>query len=673
MLQRVRRMLERFRGADRPTPEMPARTLAEDLREAGMLAEHWARDERSRRRLYVDLEDVTVAELGRRFPAHRSATVTAADGFVRHEFDLLGSGPFVPVDPDRPVCGPYRPIDWRLDPVRAARFPTAFPHKAWNFETMRPAGSDIKFPWELARCQHLPTLGQAYRLTGGEEYAREIVDEIRDFTEANPPGLGVNWTCTMDVALRAANWAFALALVRRCPEIDDATWLEMSDSLFAHGVFIEHNLENTYEVTSNHFVSDIVGLYVLSSVFAAMPSGQRWRISCRQWLEEEMRKQVLDDGADYESSIPYHRLMIELFMASARLAAWTGEQLSESFERRLCRMVTFFAAVTRPDGLMPAVGDADDGRVHVLSRCGAPNPQDGRHVFAPAALMCDHAEWLSLAGESNLWEAAWWGFELPADSSRPAIQSPPRVEHFPQAGITVLRAPRVFLLITNGIVGTAGFGNHKHNDNLAFEYHLDGAPILVDPGSYVYTSDPASRNRFRSTGSHNTLTIDGAEQNELRPGYLFRMFEQANPEHLAVEESEELLVYKGRHRAYQRLAEPVTHTRSFDLDRVTSRLNILDVLEGRGRHVIRWHFHCAPGVTVNRTRAGSLEIIAGLSRLVMTLPVALELEIRDDWYSPSYGVRLPCLAFNLQATIEIRDRCEYSFELRADDTSDVRY
>ena len=33
-----------------------------------------------------------------------------------------------------------------------------------------------------------------------------------------------------------------------------------------------------------------------------------------------MRVQVLPDGADYESSVPYHRLVAELFLAGDRLA-----------------------------------------------------------------------------------------------------------------------------------------------------------------------------------------------------------------------------------------------------------------------------------------------------------------------------------------------------------------
>ena len=72
-----------------------------------------------------------------------------------------------------------------------------------------------------------------------------------------------------------------------------------------------------------------------------------------------------------------------------------------------------------------------------------------------------------------------------------------------------MRSASHYLLASNGIVGTKGFGNHKHNDQLSFEYHAAGVPLIVDPGSFVYTSDFDARNLFRSTASHNTLQIDG--------------------------------------------------------------------------------------------------------------------------------------------------------------------
>ncbi len=48
--------------------------------------------------------------------------------------------------------------------------------------------TDVKVPWELSRCQHFTTLGQAYWLTGDERYAREFVDEVSDWIARNPVG-----------------------------------------------------------------------------------------------------------------------------------------------------------------------------------------------------------------------------------------------------------------------------------------------------------------------------------------------------------------------------------------------------------------------------------------------------------------------------------------------------
>src|SRR5581483_5231286 len=96
--------------------------------------------------------------------------------------------------------------------------------------------------------------------------------------------------------------------------------------------------------------------------------------------------------------------------------------------------------------------------------------------------------WSALGGERGAWEAAWWGLETQARASTAAFPSCSRL--FPDAGLAVMRADGGhYLLACNGIVGTNGFGNHKHNDLLSFEYHHSGVPLIVDPGSYVYTSD----------------------------------------------------------------------------------------------------------------------------------------------------------------------------------------
>jgi hypothetical protein len=641
----------------------PARNWADELAGARVEAADWVSRRLLRPALYVNIPDASLERLRGAHPQLAQATIDAARRVLRHEFDLLGSGPYVPDDPDRPAdASGYRPIDWYLDPVSGLRFPRGIPLAAWNLYEMRPGRADVKLPWELARCQHWPLLGQAYRLTGDERFAQEIARELRDFVDANPIATAVNWACTMDVALRAANWAIGLDLVRSCPSLPPAFWQQAYEALFEHGTFIEGHLENHYEVTSNHFLSNVVGLFFVAAVFDDLPRGQLWDRQCRAWLVQEMKTQVLPDGADFESSVPYHRLVTELFLAAARLADYTGAPLPPDTRPRLRAMVDFLAAVQRPDGLMPQVGDADDGRLHVLSGYGTAQPQDGRHLFGPAAHFLGRREWLALGGEWLPWESAWWGFDV-SDGSSAACGQHDGLRHFPNAGLTVMRRGRDYLLVTNGIVGTAGFGNHKHNDLLGFEYHADGVPVLVDPGSYVYTSDPEARNLFRSTRAHNTVSVDNEEQNELRPEMLFRLFENANPEHVDIEERSDCLTYRGRHHGYARLPEPVVHERTFTLSRTTGVLEITDALSGPGMHRFSWRFHFAPGVEVSIANDHRLSIRAGARVLEMAVPGELQLSLGDAWYSPSYGVRRSTIRLDAEIEHAAADGRGYVFRI----------
>lgn len=619
----------------------------------------WVARRRSAPATYADLADATGPRIRDAMPGEVEALLAAAGRVVQHEFNLLGSGPFTPVDPDRPAQGAYRPIDWYLDPVRGLRFPRGVPHKAWNLYEMRPGNADVKYPWELARCQHWATLGQAYCMTGDERFAREIADQLDDFMAANPVGIGVNWTCTMDVGLRAVSWTIGLDLIRGSTTLDAAFWARAYAALFDHGLFIRGNLENTYEVTSNHFLSNVVGLWFLGSLYDTLPQGRDWSAFARAALETEIDVQVLPDGADFESSVPYHRLVAELFLGCQRLADWQGEPLSAHYRDRVRDMIDYLADVLRPDGLMPQSGDADDGRLHVLGGLGTTSPQDGRHLLGPAAAMFDRPEWAHMGGAAAAWEAAWWGLGVGESSPRTAY--PVVAGLYPDAGHAVVRDGGLYLLVTNSIVGTKGFGNHKHNDQLSFEYHFGGGPLVVDPGSYVYTSDPAARNLFRGTGYHNTLMIDETEQNEINPEWLFRTFEKAAAEHVRFTDGD-VVEYEGRHVGYTRLTDGVTHTRRFVLDRRTGRLDIEDRLQGSGRHRLAWHFHFAPGVNA-RLDAAACEITAPWARARLVWPASLSAQVVQAWYSPSYGARVPsqCLALSAERDVSASAAWQFSF------------
>src|SRR5207244_4246999 len=239
--------------------------------------------------------------------------------------------------------------------------------------------------------------------------------------------------------------------------------------------------------------------------------------------------------------------------------------------------------------------------------------------------------WASLGAGDSAWECEWWG--LTPVVPRPA--PPPISRLFPDAGIAVMRsAGRHYLVATNSIVGTKGFGNHKHNDQLSFEYHHDGVPLVVDPGSCVYTSDFDARNLFRSTASHNTLMIDLVEQNEMNREWIFRLFESSHAEHLAFDEQADGWRYAGRHHGYERLPQAVTHEREFRLSRANGALEITDRLHGTGAHELRWHFHLAPGVEAADVDGATIELQAAGRRWRLRMPERVDVSIDSAQYSP---------------------------------------
>jgi hypothetical protein len=67
----------------------------------------------------------------------------------------------------------------------------------------------------------------------------------------------------------------------------------------------------------------------------------------------------------------------------------------------------------------------------------------------------------------------------------------------------------VVLVFDHGPLGYLSIAAHGHADALSVWLSIGDTPVIVDPGTYVYSSAPFWRERFRSSISHNTLSISG--------------------------------------------------------------------------------------------------------------------------------------------------------------------
>jgi len=94
---------------------------------------------------------------------------------------------------------------------------------------------------------------------------------------------------------------------------------------------------------------------------------------------------------------------------------------------------------------------------------------------------------------------------------------------FPQGGFYIMRHDDLYMIIDCVPADPKLPSGHKHNSRLSFELFAGDKSFIIDPGTYIYTADKEMRNLFRSTKYHNTVVVDGEEQNRFAEDELFGM------------------------------------------------------------------------------------------------------------------------------------------------------
>jgi hypothetical protein len=624
--------------------------------------ELWKQKKLTSRQFFIDptdtaLWDVYVA----RFPGSVRGVLRNAEAICRHEFELLGTG----------ICFWGHPIDWHLDPKSDYRWPKTFYTALYPLSTTGQ-GVDVKLPYELSRMQHLPTLGKAYCLTKDERYAQELVEQISHWLIENPCHVGVNWACAMDVAIRIVNILWGLVFVEESAAITIDFKKRLFASVWEHGQYLVRHLE--FGIRSdgtirnhNHYLANIVGLTYLGILFPEFKAAEIWRRIGVAALIKEMEQQVYTDGVDYESSTSYHRLVLELFTSASLLCRLNNVTLSNAFWSKLEKMYNFTLYVTRPDGKVPQVGDADDGRLHILSEYGMWDRTDHRYLLSIGAVLFNRADMKAMVGTFS--EEAFWLLGPAGGVAFDAIEETSGTlgsMAFADAGFYLMRSDKNYLLACCNPVGTAETGNHKHNDLLSYEFYADGHAFIVDPGTYIYTAAPEWRNCFRSTSYHNTVVIDQQEQNRFWLGKIFRLVPDAKPIVHQWESTSEADRLDVEHTGYQRFTCPVSHRRMFYFDKRTNRVSITDTLQGTGAHTADWYWHFDYGVTVQVVEEYVFMARVGETMLYIRVLAQhpLVAEMQDGWVSRQYGIKLPAKILQLRGIFSEYCKVEFTMDCR---------
>lgn len=357
------------------------------------------------------------------------------------------------------------PIDWAADPRK---------EKYWRFQfhSLRPAA-------------HL--LG-AYLGTGDVRYRDKLLAVLADFATRAP---------CRDDGSRAADYLFdphtaafrAMMLVRFYFALGDRGELRapLADRLrpciAALGDFLA--TWSAYQGSSNHAVTQAIALYLIGVEFPDWPESAGWRGLALERIDRVLVETIDDDGAQIENSPAYHFYVLAFLDELATWARRHGVAMPPHLTHRLDHMVRFATALVHPDGSLPALGASRPVHVRTYAELG---------VIAGSPAF----QWILSAGTAGA--------------------PPPRLQHFPIAGVAALRSPlgtAAALATSAHVLLDAGPYRTNHSDLDALHVTLFGAgrPLLIDAGLYSLERGPW-RDYFHGSRGHNTVVVDGLDQLE---------------------------------------------------------------------------------------------------------------------------------------------------------------
>ena len=598
------------------------------------------------------LAEDTPEAIARRMPEARYRVLDTAQTLLEGRFDLLG----------------YRglrfgePLDWHLDAVSGRRSPLV------HWSRVNPLDAEVigdsKVVWELNRHQWLMRLAQAFRFTGEERYAEAIARHLGDWLEANPRGVGVNWASSLEVAFRLISWSWVLHLLRGSRGLTDGLRARVLESLRSHAAHVERYL-SYYFSPNTHLTGEALGLVYASVVLDGLPEAQRWGRMGRAILDRECARQILPDGTYFEQSTCYQRYTAEIYLHYLLLARRRGVPVPPDVPERVTRLLDALLTLSRPDGRMPQIGDADGGWLLPLDVRG---PDDARGVFSTAAVVFRRPDYAWAAGglaPETVWLIGAGAFEaFDALRAAPPATGPSQV--LPDGGYVSMRSgwkrEADQIVFDVGPLGCPFSSGHGHADLLSVQCTFGGRPYIVDPGTFQYTADQGRRAYFRSSAAHSTVEVDGVGQ--ASPTGPFSWSSRPGARLVSWHQGDVLDVAEGEHRGYEQVPGAVVHRRRVILVK-GGFCAVVDDLIGSGEHRVDVRFQFAPmpltlngddWATAGETGSARLFVRAFSTGSVQAAVLEGAVDPQQGWVSTDYGrlTPAPMLVYTLKGPLPVR-------------------
>ena len=361
----------------------------------------------------------------------------------------------------------------------------------------------------------------------GEELIFLFTDQISELKNGNEP---------YPSSLRGINWIKFLSV----HQIEKKSF--------------DRYLFSQYRILLEHIEYHILGNHLLENAFSLLFGGYYFKglelyKKGKDLLLIELEEQILSDGAHFELSPMYHKIILLRMLDAYNLiknnrSVYEDKVFEEFLLRKTEKMLGWLESVTFLNGTTPRVNDSTEGIAH-----------ETKDLF-------DYAKRLGLN----------WSAIKPLES-----------------GYRVFRDGTTELFVDYGKIGPSYIPGHAHSDTFNFVLNYQEKPLIVDPGISTYNTG-YRRQRERSTSSHNTVRYGKVDQSEVWGG--FRVGRRAK----AIITDENSNSIKGYHDGYKRFG--VYHQRVFNFNKNNIEIEDRMVAENKLIGKSSAYFHFYPGIDI---------------------------------------------------------------------------
>ncbi len=423
-----------------------------------------------------------------------------------------------------------------------------------------------------------------YLLTLNSVVAQTLLD---NWIENNPVNKHIAWD-PYPLSLRIVNW------IKWALQGNTLTLLQLQ-SLITQTIYLSKNIE--YHLQANHLFENAKAL-VFAGLFFDSEFGDKFFKKGKSILEEEINKQILDDGAHYELSPMYHAIILEGLLDILQLVVIYQKSFPADWYGKIQQMFIWLKKMTHPDG-------------------GPAFFNDTTNEVAPTLLeLKNYAEFLGINLEQN---------DIFCD------------EKLTESGYVRFIRGKAHLFIDVANVKADYQPGHTHADSLSFEFSYDKERIFVNSGISTYW-DNSLRAWQRSTKAHNALVLHDQNSSEVWSNFrLGRRARIIDPK-IELKELGRFSASAG-HDGYNIKGIRALVFRKFTFE--AGLLQIEDKIVGKYNNEIKIYFHLHPAIKIISALNNVFTFQIENGQIVCFFPKEAKLDVIKSYYYPAFNYSEP--------------------------------